>query len=98
MSDSEITLVEAIAHLRQQLTEAESQGEHSAIRFVPSSVEVELGLKFTREKSGTAGVKLFSFLDLSAGGKTGGESAHRIKLTLQPVGPDGRPKLLSDSE
>lgn len=41
---------------------------------------------------------MFSVVDLSAKAKGGGESTHKVKLTLEPVGRDGKPILIRDTE
>ncbi len=90
-----ITLAHAIRELRAQLAEAAVEGEKAAIRFVPKSVEVELGITFEAEAEAGGGFKLFSLIDLSAKAKAGQESTHKVKLTLEPVGRDDKPLKIS---
>jgi hypothetical protein len=99
----DVTIVEAIKQLRAQLTEAQAQlatlqrqrGSGSNLAFLTKSIEVELAVVFKTEVEGGVGVKAW-FLDIS--GKTGGsnESTHKVKLVLEPVGPDGKPTQVSD--
>lgn len=96
--DARVTLAQAIRELRAQLVEAAAEGEGSAVRFVPKSVQVELGITFDVEAEAGGGFKLFSLIDLSGKAKTGSESAHKVTLTLEPVGRDGKPILVRDTE
>jgi hypothetical protein len=96
--DAEITLADAIRELRTQLVEAAAGGEGSPIRFVPKTAEVELGITFRVEAEAGGGFKLFSLVDLSGKAKGGSESTHKVKLTLEPVGRDGKPFLIRDTE
>lgn len=96
--DAKVTLARAIRELREQLTEAVSEGENASVRFTPRSVEVELGITFDVEVEAGGGFKLFSLVDLSVKSKIGDESIHKVKLTLEPVGRDGKALLVRDSE
>jgi hypothetical protein len=96
--ETRVTLAQAIRELREQLVEASMEGEGSTIRFVPKSVDVELGIIFNVEAEAGGGFKLFSLVDLSGKAKTGNESTHKVKLTLEPVGKDGKPILVGDKE
>ncbi len=96
--EGKVTLAQAIRELRAQLVEAATEGEGSAIRFVPKSVDVELGIVFKVEAEAGGGVKLFSLVDISGKGKAADESTHKVKLTLGPVGRDGKPLLVRDTE
>ena len=94
--EARVTLAQAIRELRAQLVEAAAEGEGATVRFVPKSVEVELGITFDLETEAGGGFKLFSLIDLSGKAKTGNESAHKVRLTLEPVGRDGKPTLVRD--
>jgi len=94
----EISLVQAIRELRSQLEQAANEGMASNLRFVPKAVEVELGISFTAESEAGGGFKIFSFVDLSGKVKGSDANTHRIKLTLEPVGLDGKPALIRDQE
>jgi hypothetical protein len=96
--EARVTLAQAIRELRAQIVEATTEGEGAAIRFVPKSVEVELGIIFDVEAEAGGGFKLFSLVDLSGNAKTGNESTHKVTLTLEPIGRDGKPVLIRDSE
>lgn len=74
------------------------KGGGADLRFVPKAVEVELGISFTAEREAGGGIKVFSLVDLSGKAKGGEASTHRVKLTLEPVGPDGKPALIRDKD
>lgn len=93
-----VTVAEAIRQLRSQLAEAATEGESAPIRFVPKSVEVELGITFSVESEAGGGFRLFSLLDLSGKAKAANENAHKLKLTLEPVDAGGKPVLIGDSD
>jgi hypothetical protein len=80
-----ITLAQAIRELRSQLTEAAREGEGAGVRFVPKSVEVELGIVFEVEAEASGVLKLFSHIDLSGRVKTSDENTHKVTLTLEPA-------------
>src|SRR5208337_1268322 len=78
----------AIIELREQLIEAMKEGDGKSIRFVPTTVEVELSLVFKSEASaGLKGGGLWSIFEISGSGQVSNENTHKVKLTLQPVGP-----------
>jgi len=96
--EARVTLAQAIRELRAQLVEAASEGEKTEIRFIPKSVDVELGITFNVEAEAGGGFKLFSLIDLSGKATAGNESAHKVKLTLEPVGRNREPVLISDTK
>jgi hypothetical protein len=61
-------------------------------------VEVELGIVFDVEAEAGGGFKLFSLIDLSGRAKTSNENTHKITLTREPTGRDGRPISVRDTE
>jgi hypothetical protein len=100
-----VTIAEAVEQLRTQLAEAQVQlakvqregSSGKDLRFLTKSVEVELAVVFKTEVEGGVGVKAW-FLDVSGKTKGGDETTHRVKLVLEPVGPNGKPIQVSDSE
>lgn len=94
----EISLAQAIRELRSQLEQAAKEGRDADLRFVPKAVEVELSLSFTAEREAGGGIKVFSLVDLAGKAKEGKAGIHRIKLTLEPVGRDGKPALIRDTD
>jgi hypothetical protein len=96
MADN-VTVADAVKQLRVQLEEAQREGSGKEFRFLAKNVEVELAVVFKSEKEGGAGVKAW-FLDVSGKAKAGDETTHKVKLVLEPVGPDGKGIFVSDSE
>lgn len=97
MSGARITLEEAIKDLREQLQNAAVEGANKAIRFVPKSVEVELSIELDREGSTKAKAGIWSVLDVSGEAKLGDKAAHKVRLVLEPVSPDGKPAVIGSS-
>jgi hypothetical protein len=93
----DVTVATAIKQLRAQLEEARLEGIGKPLGFLTKSVELELGIVFKSEREGGGGVKAW-FLDISGKAKTGNETTHKVKLVLEPVGPDGRPFKVHDTE
>lgn len=83
-----IGLADAIRELRQELARAIAEGEGESLRFKPGPIELELQLEIGKEGGAKAGVKWF-VVSASAEGKVTQASTHKVKLTLQPVSPEG---------
>jgi hypothetical protein len=94
----DVTVADAIKQLRAQLDEAQREGAGKDLGFLTKSIELELGIVFRSEKEGSGGVKAW-VLDISGKAKTGNEMTHKVKLVLEPVGPEGGPlKVRSTQE
>ena len=91
----EVSLVDAIAQLRSQLRQAVLDRDGEDIVLTPQSIELELAIKFKAEATVKGGFKLFALLDLSAEGKAGTESSHKVKFTLLATDADGKPLKIS---
>ncbi len=95
MADVEaVSLTDLIYQLRGDLSRAAWQGEGKDPKFVVGPVELELSVMVDASRGGGAKAALW-VLDVSAEGKRSAQTIHRIKLTLQPVGLDGRPSTIS---
>ena len=86
----DVTVADAIKQLRAQLEEAQREGAGKKLGFLMKNIELELGIIFKSEKEGSGVVRSW-FLDISGKTKTGGETTHKVKLALEPVGPDRTP-------
>ncbi|GIH02867.1 hypothetical protein Rhe02_09340 [Rhizocola hellebori] len=95
MSDDALTLADLIYQLRGDLNLAAWQGRNKDPKFVVGPIELEVSVVLDMSRSGGVAAKLV-LLDVSAAAARSSQTAHRIKLTLQPVGPDGRPSQISD--
>lgn len=95
MSDAgEITVADLIYQLRGDLARAAWQGEGKDPKFVVGPVELELAVVVDSSRSRGGKASLW-VVDVSAQGARSAQTTHRIKLTLQPVGPDGKPSQIS---
>jgi len=91
----DVTVADAIKKLRAQLEEAQREGVGKDLRFLATSVEVELVIILKSEAEGGAGIKAW-FVEASGKAKSADESTHKVKLVLQPVDSHGKPTLVSD--
>ena len=80
MANSVVGLAEAIATLRQELTEAIDEGKEVPMRFRPSPVELTLHVEVTKEAGGKIA---WHVLGLSGSGSTG--RTQELRLRLEPV-------------
>jgi len=91
-ADGWVGLAEAIAALRDDLSEAWWDGQNARVRFEVEPVELTLQVGVTGSTEGNAGIKWHV---LAIGGKKSHEatSAQTLKLKLKPVilGDDGTP-------
>jgi len=84
MNNNPLELAEVIQTLRENLAEAQSQGEGQNIRFNVNSVEVELQTVIEKE-AGAGGKIKFWVVDGELSGKYKNSATHKIKLSLQAV-------------
>ena len=89
-----VSLADLIFQLRSDLNLAAWQGECKDPKFVVGPVELELSVVVDSARGGGASAALW-VVDVSADSKRSSQLTHRIKLTLHPVGPDGRPSTIS---
>ena len=81
---SRISLADAIAELRAEISRARRQGEGQDVRFAARAIEVELSLDFGWAADATVGVsRWIPFVDLGAKGGASQTSLHKVKLTLE---------------
>jgi Trypsin-co-occurring domain 2 len=88
MAEVAAGLSDAITSIRSELTRAMASGEGEEIRFRLGPVELEFELEARKDAGATAGVK-FWVITAAAKGDVSSGSAHRIRLTLQPVTTEG---------
>jgi hypothetical protein len=94
----QIPISDAIQQLRDEPRGAILEGKDQDIVFTPNGIELELGVNFSAEAKAGGGVKLLTFLDLSAEAKASRENQHKIKLSLTVADKNGQPiKALSDA-
>jgi len=84
MEEDSVELTDAIAALREQLSEALRAGDDEDVRFRLGPVELEFTLTVKKDVHGQGGVK-FWVVTLGASGGRSHDTTHRVKLILQPV-------------
>ncbi len=98
---SDIELADFISDLRSELETALSASKDSEIRFIPKTLDLELTVEV--EKSAEASGKL-SFKIFSVGAEAGGGGALKkattqtIKLSLEPVGKNGKQVFITSNK
>jgi hypothetical protein len=96
---SRISLADAIAELRSEISQAQQEGKGKDVRFAATGIEVELSLDFELRAEGNAGIsKWIPFVDLGITGGGSKTSLHKLTLTLE-IDTTGDPSkgLISDS-
>lgn len=93
---TDISLSEAIASLRAELQQAMDEGVGQPLRFLVSSIDVELEVALTTKMSGKASAGLWKVLTAEAGAEHGRSRTHRIKLSLSPQTEDGEDVEITD--
>lgn len=85
----EVGLADAIRALRSELGNAVAEGKDQDIRFRLGPVEMEFQLEVEKKVGGGGGIK---FWVVTIGGQASRSSGttHRVKLSLQPIGPEGQ--------
>ncbi|WP_031515230.1 trypco2 family protein [Streptomyces sp. NRRL F-5123] len=90
----EIELADAVAELRDELTRAVARGAGQDITFQVGPIELEFTVELRADARARAGFKAWVVSgDAEAG--SGRTRTHRVRLTLQPQGRDGRPLPIS---
>lgn len=96
---NDIYLAQFIEQLRSELQEAMTKGKGADIRFLAKSVELELEVA-AEHKVGAKGELNFKVFGIGFGlggsGERGSTQTQKLKLTLEPVGKDGKPAYISD--
>ncbi|MFL6117135.1 MAG: trypco2 family protein [Catenulispora sp.] len=93
MSDRAWTgLAEAISAIRAELTAAIDEG--AGLRFRAGPVELEFTVDVHTDLDGKVKVRLLPWLGAEGGVGHSAGSAHRLKVVLQPIEPDGADKTI----
>jgi Trypsin-co-occurring domain 2 len=87
-----IPLAKAIEDLRAELLKALREGVDQELQFRLKPIELELKLAVTKGGEGNTGVK-FWVIELGAKGSYESATTHTLKLTLEPVGKDGKGEI-----
>jgi hypothetical protein len=86
-----VLLSDAIAQLRDELRKAVLERDDQDIVFVPTEIELELGVTLEAEAKAGGGFKLLVFVDLSTEARASRSSAHTVKMRLQVFDRDLKP-------
>ena len=93
-----VSLSEAIAQLRNELREAILESGDDDIVFVPTEIELDLGVTWEGETKAGGGFKLLTFVDLSTEARAARSSAHKVKLKLQVTDADLQPIKVASNQ
>ena len=88
MADDKFELSQVIVKLREELLEAQKQGEDKDLRFRVEDIEVELQMVAEREGSGKMGVKWWVY-NAEAAGKLSSQVTQKLKFKLKPETAEG---------
>lgn len=89
-----IPLAQTIEDLRSELLKALKEGESQPLHFRLKPIELELQLAITTSGGGKGGVK-FWVVELGANAEIKRQATHKLKLVLEPAGPNGEPFEIS---
>ncbi|MFJ6984492.1 MULTISPECIES: trypco2 family protein [unclassified Streptomyces] len=95
---SGVSLPDAVASLREQLTEAVAQATGENLAFDVESVEIELEMTVTTAVKGEAKATIWQVVSLGGGAERSSSGVHRVKLSLTPqfVNQPGRRVRVAD--
>lgn len=85
-----IPLASAIEDLRSELLKALEAGLDQKLHFRLKPIELELQLAVTGSGGTKGGIK-FWVVEFGGEANIKREATHKLKLTLEPVGPNGQP-------
>lgn len=86
-------LGDAIAAIREELQSAIAPS--AGVRFRAGAVELEFTVDVHKDANGKVNVKVFPWLGAEGGGARSTGSAHRLKITLQPVDSRGDDSVIA---
>jgi hypothetical protein len=93
----EITLVDAVAAVRDELLVAAARGAAEDVHFVVDEVVLEFAVELREDRSANAGVKAW-VVSAGAEGSGGRSDTHRVSVTLHPRGTDGGEVLVGGDD
>ncbi|XCN71367.1 MAG: trypco2 family protein [Candidatus Electrothrix aestuarii] len=91
----QLELAEMIKGLREQLAEAQREGQDKDIHFTVEDVELELQITAEKQASGGMSAKFYVFTGKLDGGKKNIET-QKLKLKLKAGKADGSPLEVAD--
>ncbi|AYN43286.1 hypothetical protein D9753_35385 [Streptomyces dangxiongensis] len=93
----DITVGEAIDHLRAELTAARDRAVNSGLHFELGDISLEFTVELRREQSGKGSIKAW-VVSGEAGAVKSGTAAHRLAFTLRAVDQDGAGIRIGNSD
>lgn len=87
-----IGLKEAVAALREELTESILAGTNKDLRFQVGEISLEIKVQVERVREGAGGLK-FWVLEVGAKASLSSTTTHTITIPLKPVSGSGQPIL-----
>ena len=97
MEATGVGLAEAIDAVREELCKAQNGGRGSDVRFAVGDVELEFVVDATSKGGGEASIKVLSVFSVGGKGEEARGETNRVKVTLRPVGVNGKPFEVSSS-
>ena len=91
-----IPLAQALAQLKDELREAILDTRKDIV-FAPKDIELELNVGFDVEAKASGGVKLLSFLHVSAEAGEKSSNHHKLTLKLDVTDSTGKKLLIRDT-
>ena len=88
MDKQNIGLAEMIGKLREELQEAQQEGQGKALKFAVDAVDLELQVTVSRDIEGGGGVKFWVY-NAEAKGSMGSETVQTLRLKLKPESAGG---------
>ncbi|HEY3468416.1 MAG TPA: trypco2 family protein [Amycolatopsis sp.] len=92
-----LDLADAIEMLREQLSEAQSRGQDSPLRFKLGEITAEFEIELVRKKNG-GGALRFGVVEADARGERSTRSHQRVTLKLTPERVGGGDVSVGDTE
>lgn len=84
-------LAEVIGRIREELAQAQREGQENSLQFRVERVNVEFAVQVRREGTGKGGLNI-GVVTAEAGGTTARERTHRIEIELLPHDRDDPPE------
>src|SRR5262249_43683374 len=92
-----IGLKDAIAALREELSEAVLAAANEKLRFQVGEISMEFKVEVERGVEGSAGIK-FWVMELGAKGSLSSTHTHTLTIPLKPLNENMQPVLTGSSE
>ncbi|MFF8990351.1 trypco2 family protein [Streptomyces sp. NPDC014983] len=94
---NDITVGEAIDHLRAELTAARERAANSGVRFELGDISLEFTVELRRERSGKGSIKAW-VVSGESGAARAETAAHKLAFTLRAVDQDGEGIRIGNSD